>query len=194
MPSRLFLHEGHPPNPWLGYKACLTDIPPKSTHLCIVQDDAFPCDNFAPALKAVAEAHPDHPVCLFLARLPREASSKAEMAMKRNKTQRYVQLSWRNFMPIVAVLWPRPKAVEFLEWASENPHLPGQREPRSDDAVAGVWKMRERQTVWATVPSLVEHPDMEPSLIGKRAAWGKDKNRCALFFAEDGTAYDWGVV
>ncbi len=194
MPSKLFEHASIPPSPWAGYKACLQKIPKNSTHLLVIQDDAYPCDNFAPALKAVAAAHPTYPVCLFLARLPREASARAEQAMRRNRTQRYVQLAWRNFMPVVAVLWPRQKAVEFLEWADQNPILPGQPEPRSDDAMAGVWKMRERQTVYATVPSLVEHPDMEPSLIGKRASWGKDRNRCAAFFCEDGTAYDWSVV
>ncbi len=194
MDSKLVMHESQPASPWAGYKLCLQKIPKGCSHLLIVQDDAYPCENFGPALRQVAEAHPTHPVCLFLARLPREASAKAEQVMKRNRTQRYVQLSWRNFMPVVAVLWPRPKAVEFLEWAESNPHLPGQPEPRSDDAMAGVWKMRERQTVYATVPSLVEHPDMEPSLIGKRAAWGKDKNRCAVFFCDDGLEYDWSMV
>ncbi len=194
MPSKLVLHSSTPPSPWAGYKKCLERIPKNSTHLLVVQDDAYPCENFAPALKQVAEAHPDFPVCLFLARLPREASARAAQVMRRNRTQRYVQLSWRNFMPVVAVLWPRAKAVEFAEWAAASPSLPGQREPRSDDAMAGVWKMRERQTVYATVPSLVEHPDMEPSLIGRRAAWGKDKNRCAAFFCEDGLKYDWSVV
>ncbi len=111
--------------------------------------------------------------------------------MKRNRRQRYVALSWRNFMPVIAVLWPRHKAVEFAEWADRNPQLPGQREPRSDDAMAGMWKMRERETVLASVPSLFEHPDEEPSLIGKRASWGQDKNRVALFLADDGLDYDW---
>jgi hypothetical protein len=96
-------------------------------------------------------------------------------------------------MPVVATLWPRAKAVEFAVWAEQHPQLPGQRSPRSDDAMAGMWKMRERQTVWACVPSLVEHPDVEPSIIGKRAAAGRDRNRVALFLAADGLDYDWSV-
>ena len=105
--------------------------------------------------------------------------------------QRYVDLTWRSFLPVVAVLWPRQKAEEFLAWADEHPQLPGQREPRSDDAMGGRWKMLTRQTVRATVPSLVEHPDMEPSLIGRRAMWGKDKGRVAMFLAEDALDYEW---
>ena len=191
MPSEVITDHGTGlPSPWRGYKQCLTNLPDCS-HVLVLQDDSVPCENFAPACLQVAAAQPDHPVCLFLARLPREASAKAERAVARNPTQRYVQLSWRNFMPVVAVLWPRAKAVEFAEWASVHPQLPGQREPRSDDAMAGMWKMRERQTVLATVPSLVQHPDTNPSLIGRRAQWGKDRNRVALFMAEDGLDYDW---
>ncbi len=188
LPTEVITHASNPPSPWAGYKACLADLP-ECSHIAIVQDDCVPCKNFAAAVETVAAAHPDTPICLYLSRLPRDASSRAEKARKRN--DRYVHLSWRSFLPIVAVLWPRHKAVEFAEWADLNPQLPGQREPRSDDAMAGVWKMRNRETVLATVPSLVEHPDREPSIIGKRAAWGKDKGRCALFFADDGMDYDW---
>lgn len=105
---------------------------------------------------------------------------------------RYVTLPWRDFMPVVAVLWPLEAAREFLAWADDNPGLPGQREPRSDDAMAGRWKMVGRKTVRATVPSLVQHPDTEPSLIGRRRSWGKDRGRVALFLAEDALSYDWG--
>jgi NAD-dependent oxidoreductase involved in siderophore biosynthesis len=104
---------------------------------------------------------------------------------------RYITLNWRSFLPVVAVLWPRAKAEEFKEWADEHPTLPGQREPRSDDAMGGRWKMLTRQTVKATVPSLVEHPDQVPSLIGRRAMWGKDRGRVAAFLAADGLEYEW---
>lgn len=107
--------------------------------------------------------------------------------------RRYVQLSHRSFMPIVAVLWPREKLLEFAEWAEENPGLPGQREPRSDDAMAGRWKMMNRQTVLACVPSIVEHPDEVPSTIGKMAHWGKDKGRVAAFIADDALDFDWSM-
>lgn len=61
-------------------------------------------------------------------------------------------------MPVVAVLWPRTKAEEFLDWLPEK--IPGLNAPwRSDDAVCGAWMKFTRQTVLATVPSLVEHPD-----------------------------------
>jgi hypothetical protein len=142
-------------------------------------------------IEQIAAAQPDVPVCLFLARLPRDTKPRVEQAMKMNR--RYVVLSQRSFMPVVATLWPRAKAVEFMEWAAANPYLPGTREPRSDDAMAGRWKMLTRQQVFATVPSLFEHPDREPSLIGRRAMWGQDRGRCAAFLADDASVFDWSM-
>lgn len=188
LPVEVVEHSSDPPNPWAGYQLCLRDPPPCS-HLLIVQDDCQPCLNFVPAVEQIAAANPDAPVCLFLARLPRDASVAAAKAMKQGR--RYVTLNWRSFLPVVAVLWPRHKAAEFLDWADANPGLPGQREPRSDDAMGGRWKMVRRETVLASVPSIVEHPDMVPSLIGKRAMWGKDAGRVAAFLAADGLDYKW---
>lgn len=166
----------------------MTDIP-DCDHMLIVQDDVQIAENFVSALQDIAVAKPDDPVCLFLAYLPRDASAEAAKAMKQGR--RFVRLNWRTFLPIVAVLWPRPKLVEFAEWAESNPHLPGQRAPRSDDAMGGMWKMRTRQTVWACVPSIVEHPDIEESTIGRRAQAGRDRGRIAAFFAQDAGAFNW---
>jgi hypothetical protein len=165
----------------------MTD-PPDCDHLLIIQDDGVPMTGMADVLGEVAR---DVPVCLFLARFPRDTKPRVEQAMKMGR--RYIRLSQRSFMPVVAVLWPMPKLVEFREWVKDNPHLPGQREPRSDDAVAGRWKMITRQEVLVTVPSLVDHPDMEPSTIGKTAMWGRDAGRCAQFLAGDAREYDWSM-
>ncbi len=156
----------------------------------IVQDDAVPAANFAGGVAEIAAAYPDAPVCLFLAHVPRDASSKAHRAMKDG--QRYVPISWRSFLPIVAVLWPVAKAREFRDWADENEQLPGTRGPaRSDDALGGRWKMHTRQTVVACVPSIVQHPDEEPSIIGRVAMRGRDKTRVAAIFTEDAALFDW---
>lgn len=182
-------HSSEPPSPWGGYRACLTDIPACS-HLLIIQDDTVPSPNFAKALKGIAKANPDTPVCLFLSKLPIEASRAAQRALKDG--ERYVTLSWRSFLPIVAVLWPRHKAVEFFDWTESNASLPGVRgEPRSDDAVGGRWKMVTRQTVRVCVPSIVEHPDEAPSTIGKKSARSRAPERVAALLAEDAAAYDW---
>jgi hypothetical protein len=164
---------------------------PDCSHMVILQDDVLLAGNFAIGVRQIADAQPNDPVCLFLSRLPRDVSAQADRAYKQNR--RYVRVNWRSFLPIVAVLWPRAKLVEFREWAESNPGLPGQREPRSDDAMGGRWKMLTRQTVWATVPSIVQHPDQEPSTIGRTAQWGRDKGRVAHLFTDDAAAFDWSL-
>jgi hypothetical protein len=168
----------------------MSDLPDKG-HVVIIQDDAQPVPGFASGVTQIGQTHPDTPVCLYLARFPRDTKPRVDQAMKMGR--RYIRLSQRSFMPIVAVLWPVAKLREFEEWGNENPHLPGQREPRSDDAMAGRWKMITRQEVLVTVPSLVEHPDQVPSTIGRSAMWGKDRGRCAQFLADDARDYDWSM-
>jgi hypothetical protein len=188
LPTEVSLHSSTPPNPWLGYRQALSDLPDCS-HVVLLQDDAEVCANFAPAVEQIAEAHPDTPVCLFLAYLPRATASEATKAMRLNK--RYAAVNFRDFVPVIAILWPKHKAQEMLDWTQDNPKLPGNPAPRSDDSVIGFWMRRTKQTVLVSVPSLVQHPDTVPSLIGKRAAWGRDRGRVALFLAEDGLHYDW---
>lgn len=182
-------HASEPPSPWAGYKQALSDTPTGVTHICVLQDDVRVCRNFPLAVEKIAEANPDVPVCLFLGGQPRRTAKDALRASKAGK--RYVQLFFRDFVPVVGVLWPRHKAEEFLEW-SRDARLPGQSNPRSDDAVVGRWMLMTRQRVLATVPSLVQHPDEVPSLIGRRAHAGKDKGRVALLYCEgDPMGYDW---
>lgn len=161
---------------------------PRCSHVLILQDDVLLARNFAAGVEQIAKAQPDVPVCLFLARLPRDASARARRAFQQDR--RFSDIAMRSFLPVVAVLWPRAKLIEFREWAKENPGLPGVRagEPRSDDAMGGRWKMHERQKVLACVPSIVEHPDTEPSTI---RTVHQGKHRTAELFTEDATAYDW---
>lgn len=181
-------HQSDPPSPWLGYKLCLRDLP-DCTHVLVVQSDAKPCRNFAPAVEQIAAANPDTPVCLFISKVQRDSRAVTQ-AMQNN--QRYATLNPKanSFVPVVAVLWPRAKAVEFMDWADVNPGLPGQREPRSDDAMVGRWKTIRRETVRVTVPSLVEHLVAEPSVVGN----DKKGGRVAMFLAEDALEYDWSSV
>lgn len=158
--------------------------------MLIVQDDTVPVSGFAKAVRQIAKAQPDTPVCLFLGRLPRDASMNARRALTDDR--RYIPLAWRSFLPVVAVLWPRHKAEEFFRWTQDNIVIPGVRgDVRSDDAVGGRWKMMTRQTVYACVPSIIEHPDEVDSTIGKRSRHSKAAARTAAFIAEDAGAYDW---
>lgn len=190
LPVEISLHSSEPPNPWAGYQQALSNLP-DCTHLLILQDDVIACRNFPLAVERIAEAKPNTPIILFLANLPRLTANDSLRAA--NKGLHYVRLRIREFCPCVGILWPRAKAEELMAWVAENPKVPGYPRPRSDDAVLGRWSIITRQEILCTIPSLVEHPDTVPSLIGRRAAWGKDKGRVALQWIgdQDPLEIDW---
>lgn len=176
-------HSSDPPDPWAGYKACLTDLPDCS-HVLIAQDDCQPCANFAPALEKIAEKHPSTPVCLFLGAYPAATAAQARKAMM--KGQLYVPLGPTSFVPLVCVLWPRLKAQEFFHWSGS------QSMTRADDGNAAKWMRRTKQQFMVTVPSLVEHNDFIPSVKGGREHKpGLEAWRHAVFIAEDALSYSW---
>ena len=174
-----------PANPWRGYQLCLRRFLDSGSGFgLIVQDDVRVCTNLPPAVSKIAEANPDTPVVLFLAKLPLRVSTLALRAAKKKESYVRTGLRINEFMPVVSVLWPQHKAAEFLTWTEENPKKLGHQAPRSDDSVAGRWAAITRQTITFTVPSLIQHPDEVKSLIGRKAQWGKDKGRIALMFCE----------
>jgi hypothetical protein len=179
MPVEVVETEFHPPNPWLGYCACLASLADSDcTHALVVQDDAITCRNLTPALEQIASVT-DVPVCLYLGGVPMRTRSAALRAGKRGA--RFVEVVHGDFMPIVAVMWPIGKAREFLDWGSDPSTMRrrnGQPFPeRSDDAMGGRWMKTQRQKVLATIPSLIEHPDDAASTIAR-----KPSGRTALFW------------
>lgn len=189
LPTKVSTHASDPPNPWEGYKQCLSKLP-NCTHLLVLQDDVTVCRNLPLAVERIAA---DIPVVLFLARLPRRVSTLALREAKRGRHYIDTQLRINEFMPACAVLWPKAKAEEFMAWAEANPHKLGHPFPRSDDGVMGRWSALSHQRIRFLYPSLVEHPDREVSVIGRKAHWGKDPGRVALHYIgeDDPLEIDW---
>jgi len=143
------------------------------------------CRNFAGAVDAISFSNHDVPVVLFLGGYPQGTARRFMRALKLK--QSYVWLHRSPIVPLVAVLWPKAKAEEFLEWSQDHPRM-----TRADDGNAGRWQRETAQDIRVCVPSLVEHPDMVPSVKGgQKARWGRDPLRRALSVAEDGLAYNW---
>ena len=152
----------------------------------MIQDDVVVCKNFAGAVDAISFSNKDHPVVLFLGGYPQGTARKFMRALTRKDS--YVWMHRSPIVPLVAVLWPKHKAEEFLSWADDHAKLM----TRADDGNAGRWARDTFQEIRVCVPSLVEHPDMVPSVKGgQQARWGKDPQRKALIVAEDGLAYNW---
>lgn len=184
LPTEICLHESDPPDPWGGYRACLSAIPEWVTHLLVIQDDAVVCRNFAGAVDCISFSNPDVPVVLFLGGFPQGTAKRFTRALIRK--QSYVTLHRSPIVPLVAVLWPKAKAEEFLLWSQTH------KTTRADDGNAARWHADTNQEILVAVPSLVDHPDLVPSVKGgQKARWGKDKNRVAIHVAEDGLLHNW---
>ena len=158
--------DGRDRNPWRTYRACLErPLPAGASHLLIVQDDARLCRNFLPIVERLAD---DRPLCLFLGGAPQHS---ARLALARPRYSVF-PLHPASFVPVVALLWPRVQVESVLDWL-RSASLPGGVNARSDDAIIGRWSRKTRTQVWATTPSLAEHPDEADSLIGKKAGRGR---------------------
>ena len=151
----------------------------------MIQDDAVVCRNFGPAVEQIAERNPDLPVVLYIGGFPQGTARKFMRAYMRS--ERYVDMIRSPIIPLVAVLWPRHKAEEFLEWSHTGPNM-----TRADDGNAAKWMNATGQVIRVCVPSLVQHPDVEPPVKGAgKAHAGRDKLRVGLIIAENGLDYQW---
>lgn len=184
MPVELSLHSSNPPNPWAGYKLALQrgiEDPTKYDHVLVLQDDAIVCHDFPLTVTAAIEERPEQVLSLWVGGLPGRTRKDFWMAQK--KRERWTPVYFRDIHHVVALVWPRALAEEFLIW-TDSSRMPGDcRQVQSDDAIVGAWARRTKKQFWATVPCLVEHnddPDLFPSTIGRPQG---DKGRQAIAFA-----------
>lgn len=173
---RVVEDEGERPDPWRGHRRCLeAAVASDAEHVVIAQDDAIPCFDFACHLQCAIEAEPDAVLVLFLAAQPRLTAHSAMAALRAREP--FAPLHGRDWMPAVAVSYPRAACESILEWADG---VPG-RHSRSDDHMLGRWARETNARVLVTVPSLVQHPDDVPSVIGNGAgSHGRNPARVAL--------------
>jgi hypothetical protein len=160
------------------YLECLRRTPADATHRLIVQDDAMPCDDFRQRVEAVIAERPDVLIPLFV---PHTAELCRRVIQARDRGERWARMPIM-WLPTVALVWPVEHAHAYLAFAEEKWDPERQR---GDDSPVGVWRARSKVEAWAPVPSLVEHPDVEPSIFrrGKGQA-GRNKARIAAHFQQ----------
>lgn len=165
-------------SPLRTYLECLRRTPATATHRLIVQDDALLCENFPSRMLAALLERPHGLVAFFVPGAPphRAAVLRAEIA-----GDTWVRLP-PTWVPTVALCWPVPLIGPFLEWATAE-YPEGDRR-RGDDGPVGKWANRVREQVLAPIPSLVQHPDVVPSLIGRKASAGGNKARVAARYID----------
>jgi hypothetical protein len=170
--------DGHP-SPWRTYRAALDATPADATHRLIIQDDAVACAGFRAAAEAAVAARPTEPVTFYHGGQPREHISRLRATVAQG-------LPWATFtryryIPAVALSWPVGLIAPSLAWIDE------QRWPvefSADDEIIGRAFTQLRQPLHVTVPSLVQHTDMGPSLVRRYHRPG-DPGRIAAFYIGD---------
>lgn len=170
-------------NPWRGFRKCFDHLPADATHICVLQDDVRPCQDFAKLLHEAIAERPDDVVSLFVGGLPGRTRQDFLAAQARGDC--WSPIFFREIHHVCATSWPITKAKHFIQWVDEN-KIPGPNPPKSDDAVVGYWARKNRSLgpVWATVPCLVQHDDEFPSLVQGPNRFS-DRGRRAIAFVDD---------
>lgn len=180
-------------SPWRTYRHALQTTPGWATHRLIVQDDAEVCHHFGDVLDPMVASQPDRLLCLFVGGYPRDHTLSIMQGCDRGDS--WVILNNTRWCPCVALVWPRPMIDHFLAYCEQKRGWDDDRF-RSDDERIGSFLNNTGQRPLASVPSLVEHPDMEPSLIGDRTRQGTDPGRVAACFIHpqcDVRTIDWSL-
>lgn len=132
--------------------------PPEATHRLILQDDAQPCQDFLAAATAALEAQPESLVVFFV---PGSSYHESLIYEACHRGDAWARLPNHMYCPAVAVAYPARLIAPFLAFVDRQHWPPAFT---ADDAI--ICRFLEASAEWAlaTVPSLVEHPDLHPSI------------------------------
>ena len=166
-------------NAWRSFHACLEACPDHCGHLLIIQDDATPCPGFDNAARTALAVRPESIVCFYVGG-GRVGDPLVQAAFER--CARWAPLNRDLWVPLVATAFPRGLVTELLEWAKTEPYT---KRAKGDDAVLGRFMRDKGITAWATIPNLVQHEDMVPSIMRRTHPRGMDRNRTAVCWIGD---------
>lgn len=166
---------------WRTYLACLRALEKGASHLLIVQDDAVPCPDFLPTVEKVIAARPEAIIALFVSGSKLGGAQEVLDACSRGSN--WALLAKNNFVPVVCTAYPRADVEALTAYADANPFS---ERRTSDDANVYQWMQAAKREAWATVPSLCDHNDFVPSLIGTMHSKGRNPvRRAACWTGED---------
>jgi hypothetical protein len=166
------------------YIECLRSVPENITHRLVLQDDVTLAADFHSKVEMAIYERPSTLISYFVPRFGLHGRWMREAAARGD---RWVQLPTSvNWQPAVAVCWPRGLALDFVGFAEE--HVAGRLARRmtttGDDPVIGAFCRARKLPMWATVPSLVQHPDVGWSFVKGREYHGTNPARQAAVFDE----------
>lgn len=168
------------------YLEALRRTPPHATHRLCIQDDALPCAEFCKLAEAAIAERPEDLIAFFV---PGRTLYRRMMAKVHAKGERWWQMPNTNWVPTVALSWPVELAADFVAYGEQITETREHRglTTQADDPYVGAWRMARKVAVWATVPCLVQHPDVEESLFrpGFKGKAGANRARVAALYVDD---------
>jgi hypothetical protein len=150
---------GEPPSPWRSYAAAIIAAP-RFTHVLIIQDDAEPHPALLSILPRIIARHPTRLVALYHGRHPQ--ANAIRLSLARDRGLAYAEMRAGRYVPSVALLWPKDYVDLAKRW------LPKRIVAADDEMISRMLTQNGhyQDKYLVTVPSLVEHPDVLPSLMG----------------------------
>lgn len=149
------------PSPWRCARLAWRLAPETCTHRVVLQDDAIPCHDFHEQLTSAIAERPDDALCLFFGQNSYQldiGSYSSHVAAG----ERFYALPSIGWVPCVGLALPRDQALDLGSF-----YLPHhQRSSVADDEVVCEWAHARGRTVYALAPSIVDHDDSQPSLMG----------------------------
>lgn len=143
-----------------------------------MQDDAWPCDDFAERALAAIRQRPTRVIAFFV---PGVSHLLRRVNIERKRGSDWLEFPATSFVPLVAVAYPADVAREIPAFADRKRIGVG----RADDAVIGTFTRANRIQACATLPCLVEHLDHVPSAMGMRHGNGHPHRLAAWFTGPD---------
>lgn len=169
------------PSAWRTYRHALETTPPETTHRLIVQDDAAVCQHFAATAAAAVEACPPGLLCLFVQGSLYHHVDAINRACAESRS--LTILPPGSWVPAVATCWPAETIPRALAWVDQQGWPTGFN---ADDEIIGRLTRGLLIDVYATVPSLVDHPDDVVSIVGSRTPmFGGNPDRVAHCYVGD---------
>lgn len=168
------------PSSWRSYAECIRVAEGPTV---ILQDDVIAGANMLAALEQIHARHHGELVAGFHTRYP--AAAAPALAKAAEQGSAYARLPvFGAYLPSVCLLWPARLIDLLKDWRPVK-----ERVAAADDAMLAMFCRRVAyvDSYLATVPSLVEHPDSVPSLMGT----SRRQSRSALHPPGDLASVDW---
>jgi hypothetical protein len=150
-------------SPWRTFRHLMMTAPDDTTHVLQIQDDTVVCPGFRQAVERAVAARPNNLLVFYVGT---QAQMYADAVMRACAIDwPWAELKPWHWTPVVSTCWPRWMVDGFLEWTEKQHQWP--EAFVADDEIVGRYMKHTGHVALATVPSLVDHLDVTPSVMGR---------------------------